>query len=98
MGEVRMKLSERRCGDKHDAKPLWILICGELGCGVNILADEFEGSEHVAQLESDNEGMRERYYELILAVGTKCPDETRHETALRYIFEAEQGSTEAKEK
>ena len=49
-----MKLSERRCGDKHDAKPLWILICGELGCGANILADEFEGSEYIAQLETIN--------------------------------------------
>ena len=55
-----MKPSERRCDDKHDAKPLWILICGELGCGVNILADEFEGSEYIAQLEDENEELQDK--------------------------------------
>ena len=33
--------------------------------------------------------MSEEYYELIFAVQTKYPGETRHETALRYIREAE---------
>jgi hypothetical protein len=32
----------------------------------------------------------EKYNELLYAVGTKYPNETRHETALRYIKEAEQ--------
>lgn len=31
----------------------------------------------------------EKYNELILAVETKYPNESRHETALRYIREAE---------
>ena len=35
------------------------------------------------------------YYELIYAVGTKHPGETRHQTALRYIKEAETKSTQA---
>lgn len=30
-----------------------------------------------------------RYEELIMAVGNKYPNETRHETALRYIRQAE---------
>ena len=34
----------------------------------------------------------ERYQELIMAVGNKHDGETRHETALRYILEAERGS------
>ena len=34
-------------------------------------------------------GAAELYYELIMAVGTKFPNETRHETALRYIRERE---------
>ena len=34
----------------------------------------------------------ERYQELIYAVGKKYPNETRHETALRYIRQAEQVS------
>ena len=42
-------------------------------------------------------GMEERdykklYYELLYAVGNKWPDETRHQTALRYIQNAERGS------
>lgn len=31
-----------------------------------------------------------QYFELIMAVERKFPDETRHQTALRYIREAEQ--------
>ena len=38
------------------------------------------------------------YYELLGGVETKIPDESRHETALRYIKEAEnRGSEEAQE-
>ena len=33
-----------------------------------------------------------RYYELIMAVGNKYPNETRHETALRYIRSAEKST------
>jgi len=32
---------------------------------------------------------RKKYNELIMAVGNKYPDETRHQTALRYIKQAE---------
>ena len=31
----------------------------------------------------------DKYYELIMAVANKYPNETRHQTALRYIKEAE---------
>jgi len=33
-----------------------------------------------------------KYHELLYAVATKHPDETRHETALRYIRNAERGT------
>ena len=36
------------------------------------------------------------YYELIYAVGSKFPNESRHETALRYIRQAEQGDNQAR--
>lgn len=39
--------------------------------------------------------IREKYFELIYAVGRKYEGETRHETALRYIQQAEDGSNEA---
>lgn len=35
---------------------------------------------------------REKYNELLMAVGKKFPGESRHETALRYIREAESKS------
>lgn len=34
----------------------------------------------------------QNYYELIYAVENKYPGETRHETALRYILEAEKST------
>ena len=39
--------------------------------------------------EKNYEGLLERYNGLILAVANKSPDESRHETALRYITERE---------
>ena len=52
-----------------------------------------------AELERENaalrrklEKMREDYHELIMTVGNKYPDETRHQTALRYIQNAENRS------
>ncbi len=41
----------------------------------------------------------DKYYELLYAVETKYPNESRHETALRYIKEAEtpSDSSEVKE-
>lgn len=34
--------------------------------------------------------IKDKYYELIFAVGTKFPGETRHETSLKYIIRAEE--------
>ena len=45
-------------------------------------------TERVEMLEGD-------YYELLWAVCKKYDGETRHETALRYIQEAERGSGDA---
>jgi len=38
-----------------------------------------------------------KYYELLWAVETKHPNETRHETALRYIMERERSSNSARQ-
>lgn len=43
------------------------------------------------------EAERKEYDELILAVGNKHKGETRHQTALRYIQDAEKSSGEAEE-
>lgn len=41
-------------------------------------------------LQKENEQLRKQYNELLYAVIRKFPNETRHETALRYINETEQ--------
>jgi hypothetical protein len=38
---------------------------------------------------AERERLRGLYEELLFAVGNKCPGETRHQTALRYIQQAE---------
>lgn len=56
------------------------------------------------QLERRADGMddltqelRAKYHELLYAVANKYPNETRHETALRYIRQAETITSECKE-
>ena len=44
------------------------------------------------------ESLREKYNELIFAVGMKYPGETRHETAMRYIKKAEEPAATAQAK
>lgn len=45
--------------------------------------------ERVAELQLDHDHLSGKYYELIYQVSRKYPGETRHETALRYLREAE---------
>lgn len=64
--------------------------------------NDFEGSDFsglreyedwrrnaITKLEAERDALVLKYHELIMAVATKHPEETRHETALRYIQEAE---------
>jgi len=51
----------------------------------------------ISILERDYIELRKKYDELIYAVGRKFPNETRHQTALRYINKAEEGNNESKE-
>jgi len=46
-----------------------------------------EALEH----DASSEGVSGKYNELLFHVGKKYPGETRHETALRYIKEADEG-------
>lgn len=50
-----------------------------------------------AECERRVEEATKNYIELLMAVGNKYPGETRHETALRYIRQAEQSSDVASE-
>jgi DNA-binding FadR family transcriptional regulator len=47
------------------------------------------GMELYLALKAENTVLRETYNELIMAVESKFPGETRHETALRYIQQGE---------
>jgi len=48
-----------------------------------------EQSVRVEQLERELDEAKRNYMELIMSVGNKYPNETRHETAKRYIQERE---------
>lgn len=43
----------------------------------------------LASAKAENEALAAKYHELLYAVETKWPNETRHQTALRYIRRAE---------
>jgi len=45
--------------------------------------------------EVGDKELRDKYEELIMAVSKKFPEETRHQTALRYIVEHENSSNES---
>lgn len=47
-----------------------------------------------AELDAKLAGMKENYTELLMAVESKYPGETRHDTALRYIKEEGQAGSE----
>ena len=44
----------------------------------------------ITDLEAERDKLREQYQEIIYGVSMKWPNESRHETALRYIMWAEQ--------
>ncbi len=48
----------------------------------------------VKELEAENARLTKQYHELLFAVGRKFDNESRHETALRYIQEAENRATQ----
>ena len=71
----------------------------ELECGKSMPIDvEFNNHLNAAEMCFKNifttyNYMNKQYNELIMAVGKKFPNESRHETALRYIREAEEYTT-----
>ena len=51
------------------------------------------GEDHpIFQLANENDILKKKYNELIMAVVNKIPNETRHESALRIITQAETSS------
>jgi len=59
---------------------------------------QYVGQDYQYRLDRANERIAElerKYHELLFSVGNKYPHETRHETALRYIKQAEISSHDA---
>ena len=46
--------------------------------------------DQVKKLTAERNDIRDRYYDLVMQVAQKWPDETRHDTAKRYIMEREE--------
>jgi len=102
-----MKFIQREDGEGFEVKPNTIHMITCCDCGLvhkMAVAIEENGKVGVA-FEQDEEETKKRrgravggeivspYEELLLYVGSKYPNETRHETALRYIKEAESRGT-----
>jgi len=51
--------------------------------------DEIATDELMVKAADEIEQLEAKYYDLIYAVSQKWPNETRHETAFRYIRQAE---------
>lgn len=64
---------------------------GNCNCGFTQVRD------FISSLLSSQLKEVEKYHELIMAVGNKYEGETRHETALRYIKQAEEERAESAE-
>lgn len=71
----------RRARDESTDAYMDVWYCPEPGCGFEI--------EPVLNAMAIAKGIGHDYSELLMAVERKFPDETRHQTALRYIREAE---------
>lgn len=62
---------------------------------ITTYCEEIDGlTAKIQRLEAGAVNMSESYHELIMAVARKFSDETRHQTALRYILSAETRSNE----
>jgi hypothetical protein len=78
--------------DKIDGATAWHLIerhadnWGEVGQ----MMDAFVRAKTKPSSETPERNYKALYESLLLAVGKKYPDETRHQTALRYILQAEE--------
>jgi len=46
----------------------------------------------ITELKQQLEDTKCKYYDLIMSVSIKCPNETRHQTARRYILQAEKST------
>ena len=51
-----------------------------------------EISPEMRELKQERDEIKKKYYELIMVVATKHPNESRHQTALRYITQQEKGN------
>ena len=57
-----------------------------------MLDSERKECEELRKENYDLETTKQQYYELLWAVESKFPNESRHQTALRYIQQAERNS------
>jgi len=67
---------------------------GSLGLGHPFSKVKILGCRKCREKDRQIKELKDKYYELIMAVANKYKDETRHETALRYIRTREQHSGE----
>lgn len=76
---------------KLDEKQIFDCFCQALASGdfLKVVVQGSGAQQFIYQPFREVSELREKYSELLYAVMRKFPDETRHQTALRYINEAE---------
>lgn len=72
-----------------------IALTGEMKADEDIDLFHQEKTDALLALFREYETRANKYHELIMAVGNKTPGETRHQTALRYIKQAEESDDTA---
>jgi hypothetical protein len=77
--------------DSHLSVPQWLQHAQEEALDLAVYL------ERVRSGLAEQESLRDKYNQLLFAVTNKHEGETRHETALRYIRQVEQGSSDPKE-
>lgn len=75
--------------------------CDALRAKLIVAEEAAERCKEVCDMTSEGwraecDALRAKYDDLILSVGNKCPGESRHETAKRYIYQAERADSNQK--
>ena len=93
---ARVEQAEAKCKGCKDYEVRVATLQADLGTVdmAGVLSD-MDRRQTIKGLRDQLAVAREAYQELIMAVGKKYPNETRHQTALRYIKEREEGSQHA---
>jgi len=98
LGDIGLVSRCKKLEEELEIERMRLAACGVAAIGYVKTADdchkEYQSAslDDVLSLQKRYGELSKKYEELLYAVAQKFPDETRHETALRYIRQREEGS------